>query len=1081
MLFKNNASSTIVFHAFVVASLFCELFVLIKVKCVSRFDSPILLFNYFCMRNFQLFLMLSVIFLFTNSLFSQNNDWVKLMQKGASFKEIQDAFYKEWKGKPYEKGKGYKQFKRWEYYWQSRLLADGSFPLPDYLAEILQAEEKKNSYRNTGDANWKLVGPLGTSSANKGVGRVNIVAVDPNNINILYLGTPVGGIWKSVNGGDSWTALSDQLPSIGVSGIAIDPNNSNIIYIGTGDFDHSDSQSDGVYKSINGGSTWLKSGNIFGVKVGKVAIDPSNSNIVFAATNMGLYRSVDGGSSWTAYLSSEIIFDFEFKPGNSQIIYVGTANNFYTSINNGVNFTATSTGLPSSSTSKFLVAVTPADVNYVYVLVSDNNDNFKGVFLSNNGGSLFSAQNTSTDIFENSQSWYDLAFVASPVNKNMIFTGCLNIWKSTSAGTSFTKVSAYTHVDIHNLHYLNGNLWAATDGGIFKSADDGVSFTSKSVNLAISQIYNIAGLESNRNILSAGLQDNGGNSYNGVSWKEYHDGDGVEAALDETNHLMRWGMAQDGQLFFTTDNAVSSATQTVPLPSNSFGDWVTALEKDPNANRVLVGYEDLWEYTIANGWGKLTSLALFTPISDIEIFKGNSNIIYFSHGNTLYKTTNGGGNAALLTTPWLNNITSIEVDQLNADNIWVTVAPMTPGEIVFSSSNGGQTWVNYSTGLPTVYTNVIKFDATSATKALYVGNDLGVYVRDNTMLTWTVFDDNLPNTPVTDLEINQTLNLIRASTFGRGIWESHTYNDQSVVVSHDVVLVDADVTNDLVCGTFIPKITIANKGNSTLTDLDFAFKIDNNSLLNYHWSGSLAQDQLAQVTLNGLSTPTSGNHQLHVAISNPNGFIDGSKGDDTASYSFSFAPGGHLVSYKISQSSKNPLHMWTLYQGATFWGISLVYPPVVENGFEVQKFCLDENKCYTLNVSDAFINNANVNDFYELTDVSQNTSLLLVTAAQYTNPTSSQFCIQSTTGTEVLEQLTLNIYPNPNGGVVRIKTLPMNCEIKIFNILGDEIYCEKEVYVYDGYEVNMTQFAEGLYTMVVTTKNQKQVFKIVRK
>lgn len=207
-------------------------------------------------------LLTMLICLIANAQYNSSAPWItnkqEAKQGNLSMEELKQAFELYWQTHDKnKKGSGYKPFMRWEYHWQNKLDDNGEKISPTEMWKALN--EKKNAVANKNQfslpvSNWQPVGPfshLNTGSWSSGQGRVNIVHVDPSNNNIVYMGTPAGGIWKSIDAGTTWTALSDNLPQIGVSGIAVDYSNSNVIYIATGDKDSSDTYSVGVMKSID--------------------------------------------------------------------------------------------------------------------------------------------------------------------------------------------------------------------------------------------------------------------------------------------------------------------------------------------------------------------------------------------------------------------------------------------------------------------------------------------------------------------------------------------------------------------------------------------------------------------------------------------------------------------------------------------------------------------------------------------------------------------------------------------------------------------------------------------------------------
>ena len=264
-------------------------------------------------------------------------------QQTPKLSDIESAFDAYWEGKDYTvKGSGYKPFKRWAHHWQDYLQEDGTIAPPAVLWQAWErkqeAESKQNSFSVPGDdiVNWTNLGPsvvTNSSVSTSGQGRVNTFIQDPNNPQTLYVGAPAGGIWKSTDDGANWTPLSDNLPQIGVSGIAIDPTNSNIIYIATGDDDAGDSYSVGVLKSLDGGQTWGTTGLQYEwtnfKTTNEIYIDPTNNQHIWVASSDGLQKSEDGGNTWVIKQDGNIV-DFRLHPEyhiNSIIYAVGYNNN----------------------------------------------------------------------------------------------------------------------------------------------------------------------------------------------------------------------------------------------------------------------------------------------------------------------------------------------------------------------------------------------------------------------------------------------------------------------------------------------------------------------------------------------------------------------------------------------------------------------------------------------------------------------------------------------------------------------------------------------------------------------------------
>jgi len=216
-----------------------------------------------------------------------------------------------------------------------RTLPSGERQSQAHLWYEMEKFNANYSSRSNVRSTWEELGPRvweeNTGHWNPGIGRVNVVVVDPNDSQTVYIGAPSGGCWKTTDEGENWEVLTDHLPVMGVSAIAIDPTNSNIVYIGTGDRDASSNYSIGVLKSTNGGQNWETTGMVHTIDqnltVEKLLIHPNEPNTIFCSVNNGLYRSYDGADTWEQILSGHID-DIEFKPGDPSTIYALTKKFF---------------------------------------------------------------------------------------------------------------------------------------------------------------------------------------------------------------------------------------------------------------------------------------------------------------------------------------------------------------------------------------------------------------------------------------------------------------------------------------------------------------------------------------------------------------------------------------------------------------------------------------------------------------------------------------------------------------------------------------------------------------------------------
>ncbi|NHN25670.1 T9SS type A sorting domain-containing protein [Flavobacterium jejuense] len=811
------------------------------------------------------------------------------------------------------KGSGYKPFMRWENHWKNLVNDQGYVITPQefYTAwnEKNNAKLNKNSTFSLPTSNWQAVGPsthTNTGSWSSGQGRVNVVYQDPTNANTVYIGAPAGGIWKSTDAGVNWTPLSDYLPQIGVSGIVVDHTNSNIIYIATGDNDGSDSYSVGVLKSIDGGLTWNTTGlsfNTTNTYAGDIIMHPTNHLILFCATSTGLYKTIDGGTSWTNVRSGNFSRgSVRFKPSDPTIVYGVTNTIFYKSINTGSTFTQITSGLPASS-SRLRLDVTPANPNYVYILSHwsslppfdpvnqpDNNRNgFQGIYRSTDSGTTFTLRNNSTNVLESPQSYYDLALAVSDTNADEIYTGCLNVWKSTNGGTSLTKLNnwnsptapAYTHADIHYLRFYNGNLFCGSDGGVYKSTNGGTSFTDLTATAQISQFYRISVSKQSAGNMVGGLQDNGGHAYSGGGWKNYYGADGMDTAINPNDPNAYYGFIQFGGTLYLSNNAGNNRTGSVSAPAaetgtnDDGGNWITPL-KINSAGEVFAAYERL--YKLNGGSWVQQSLGTIGSgnIENIEISPINDDIMFVSNGTTLYKSIDHGINFTISYTA-SSTITSIECHNSDVNIIYLT----TSGAFgkVLQSTDGGSNFIDITSGIPNVGKNIIVHQNQNTDNPIYVGTSLGVYYKDDTMSLWEPFDTNLPNVSVTDLEINLNDAKLIAATYGRGIWQTDI---PIQIPSNDIKLVQIqNPTTNISCGANLsPEVEIKNNGLNPITSATFNYTIDATPY-NYNWNGNLSPNTSTVVVL-PFVTLSRGQHSISISTTTTNdAFPDNNNGSTT--------------------------------------------------------------------------------------------------------------------------------------------------------------------------------------------------------
>lgn len=738
--------------------------------------------------------------------FSQK--WTEMMtDTNANFYDIVKEFDNYWKDRPYEKGKGYKAFKRWQWFAEPRVFPSGNLKFAsrgyalekyqEFLNENPKLEETSNNLSSASSvANWTPLGPFG-SPAGGGAGRIQVICANPTNTNSFYVGSAAGGFWMTNNGGISYTTTTDQLGSCGVSDIAINSINTNIIYISTGDRDAGDTYATGVLKSIDGGLTWSNTGLVWQTiqqrRIYRLLINPINPNTLIAATSVGIYRSLNAGQSWSLISSGNYV-DAEYRPNDTTTVYAVTSNGLSKSINGGASFAGVSAFPSGISANRLSIAVSRANANYLYVLVSNNSNGFGGLYRSLNSGTTFSLMSSSPNIFDWSttgngtggQGWYDIAIDASPSNADEIIAGGVNSWKSTNGGANWVLNShwyggggkPYVHADLHYVLYTSGTTcYLGTDGGVSKTSNNGQNWTEINGNMNIAQMYKIGLASNNSSKLITGHQDNGSNLLNGSNWSQVYGGDGMDCFIDWNNNNTLVASTQNGG--FT--RSINGGANWSAIVSGLSGTpaWVAPIVQDPiSANTYYCGYQNVFKSTNqGNTWTIISNFN--TTLDEIKVSPLNPNIIFATSTNAIWKTSNGGTTWSNITPTNIignNQITDLTMDNLNPNNIYITLSGYSAGIKVLASYNGGSTWINYSQGLPNIPTNCIVYVKNSP-QGLYLGTDVGVYYREANMSNWISYFTGLPNIIVQDLEIYYSTGKLRAATYARGVWETNLYSN----------------------------------------------------------------------------------------------------------------------------------------------------------------------------------------------------------------------------------------------------------------------------------------------------------------
>ncbi|MCD4684004.1 MAG: hypothetical protein K8R86_12035, partial [Bacteroidales bacterium] len=669
--------------------------------------------------------------------------WIEMMQdQSVNFYDVQEAFNAYWENREITKGSGWKPFKRWEWWTEKHIYPDGTRHEADKVFNAYQKYLASNPGSKDSDGDWENLGPIDVPSKGyEGLGRINSVAFHPTDPDILYIGAPAGGCWKYDASTAEWISTTDDLPTLGVSSIIVNWSDPDNVLIGTGDRDAGDAAGMGVFRSTDGGQSWEIWNNGMGTTtVGRMIQHPSNPDLIYAASSAGIFKTTDVGANWTL-IKSGGFKEILFNPGYPDVLYAGGGGNFFRSQNGGDSWEQITNGLPGGSRS--VIAVTPDDPNYVYCLLS-NGDSYKGIYRSTNGGTSFTEMSTTPNIMSwgcyggsGGQAWYDLDVAVDPNDRDVIYAGGVNCFKSTDGGVTWDINSHWwgdcsvpaVHADLHVLEYnpINDRLYAGNDGGIYYTENGGNTWPEITDGLPISQVYRIGQCKIDKNKVINGYQDNGTSTYYGNNnWQTTYGGDGMECAFDHTDPAYSYATLYYGDIFRLYNNGGSHKVGGNGAHGmNESGGWITPFcLHEGNSEIMFGGFKNIWraEGIKTNNftWKKITEEG-GGDIDVVEHSPANFDLLFYARNGQLYRSDNVMDEQPdwiTLTSylPGSGNVFDVEAHPYNEDVVFITRSNK-----VYRSENKGFSWTEITGSLPEINMNSLAFYLNSI-DGIYVGS-----------------------------------------------------------------------------------------------------------------------------------------------------------------------------------------------------------------------------------------------------------------------------------------------------------------------------------------------------------------------
>ena len=673
------------------------------------------------------------------------------------------------------------------------------------------------------DENWILRGP------NKIGARVNVIKPDPKNNQIVYLGFSSGGLWKTLDGGQTWNAIFDNFPWLAIADVNIDPINSKIIYVATGDPNISGYPfvGDGVYKSVDGGQTWKNIGPAGTQVISKILINPVNTYILYASSmglpfqrdkQRGIYKSINGGITWEKiwHVADDTgIIDIILDPFNANVIYAaswprvrnnresllsGVNASIFKSVDGGNSWIKSDNGLKFGPKGRIGLVASKLTPNLLFSIVIGENNEWEGFYKSVNGGTTWVnlLTNTGSNSLPNNAmggfGWYFGKIEINPKNDQDLFILGVDLWRSKDGGvTWFLGAPPWyennVHADKHDLVFLNEtNLLLASDGGVYQSKDNGQSWIDYE-EVPATQFYRIASNPHKPDAYYGGAQDHGTlKGENPQNWVRLYGGDGFQQVFDPNNDNIFYTLTQNGNILVTTNKGLSFIAAMNGIDKSEPVAWDAPLIRSSfNANTLYTGTSRVYKNTEgANAYWK----AMSNDLTDGNIYGARFHNITTIHESTKLSALVYAGTSDANcwrydpeTNIWTNisnglpqrYITSVQASPTFTDNVYVTLSGYKDNDWqshIFLSKEKGDKWRSIKGDLPYISINDLVIIPNHSDSLLFIATDAGVYGSINGGLNWHKLGKNLPMVAVYDLHyVPEKMELI-AGTFGRSI---HTY------------------------------------------------------------------------------------------------------------------------------------------------------------------------------------------------------------------------------------------------------------------------------------------------------------------
>ncbi len=631
---------------------------------------------------------------------------------------------------------------------------------PEYRQFLMEAAQKERERWGTlipgnrlfmpvraAGNHWTNLGPTNaTFEWNGGTlyvrdsGRPAAIVIHPTDSNTIYNATAGGGVWKTTNGGTTWTPITEAIGSLSVGDLAMDPSNPNTLYLGLGD--SFDGTGVGMFKTVDGGANWT--GPVFlgsSTNINAISVSPTDPGVVLAGTDIGLFRSANangglGAGSFSPValpgVTNPLCWSLVWAGGTNWVISVTTGTDatsgawngvklFYSS-DDGATWTA-STGFAATG-GRTTLASAPTNRAIVYAMVaSDTNTAGKDLqqfYRSVDAGHTWTslgltatrqyANATKADVAQvsallNGQGWYDQLLMVDPADSTILWAGgALLVCKITGANNTGNSVDytvmtnwlaqwsmPYVHADCHAGAFApDGTLYVGSDGGIFKRTDAVNNLWTSDLNIGITShlCYSVGSSPNNTAAVISGLQDNGTRVRDGSTstFNQTLGGDGFGSYIHQLDATQQIATLYNSRVYKSTDSGANWSQATGISTSNTV--FITNVKPglaDTSGN-TLYTYTYPTVYKSTNFGGSFTALgrtglpaagSIF--IRNVGSAPSNGSVVgIVANGGNVYTTTNGGANWVLAAALPNNGLYTSYISFAKANASIIYVASVAP-------------------------------------------------------------------------------------------------------------------------------------------------------------------------------------------------------------------------------------------------------------------------------------------------------------------------------------------------------------------------------------------------------------------